>query len=83
MTQDEFNEKYKDYIPEGWHGLEFDKEEVTSFLDGVIDVFKRIDGFEIHQIKMKLGNARFYTNLNNSDMQFAIESAINNIIKTN
>ena len=33
MDANEFNEKYKLYIPEGWYGLGFNIPEVTDFLD--------------------------------------------------
>jgi hypothetical protein len=33
MTSQEFNEKYKLYIPEGWYGLGFNIPEVTYYLD--------------------------------------------------
>ena len=33
MTSREFNEKYKEHIPQGWYGLSFDILEVTEYLD--------------------------------------------------
>ena len=88
MTQKEFNEKYKQYIPEGWFGLEFDIPKVTEYLDSIMeDGLLNLPGFEIHQIKLKFGMCRFYfeTALPNKKMQFIIEMGIeqevNNIIK--
>ena len=88
MTQKEFNEKYKQYIPEGWYGLEFDIPEVTDYLDSImVDGLTNLPGFEINQIKLKFGMCRFYfeTTLPNKKMQFIIEMGIeqevNNIIK--
>ena len=36
MTAEEFNEKYKQYIPEGWYGLGFNISDVTDYLDKVM-----------------------------------------------
>ena len=61
MTQKEFNEKYKQYIPEGWGGLEFDIPEVTDFINSIMeDGLTNLPGFELHQIKLKFGMCRFY-----------------------
>ena len=64
MTQNEFNKKYKANIPEGYWGLEFDIEPVTDYLDHEISMIIKDHGdLQIHQIKLKFGKARFYTNL--------------------
>ncbi len=87
MTQQEFNEKYKQYIPEGWYGLSFDIPEVTEYLDGVMQDLITIPGFELHQIKLKFNMARFYfdTKWNNKHLEaalmFHIENKINEIVK--
>lgn len=88
MTAQEFNTKYKQYIPEGWYGLEFDLPKVTEYLNSVIeDGLCIIPGFEIHQIKLKFGMARFYFTTNIKDkhlegaLEFHIEEKINEIIK--
>ena len=60
MTADNFNKKYKQYIPEGWYGLEFDIPVVTDYLDKVMQDLITIPGFELHQIKLKFGGIRFY-----------------------
>ena len=68
MTAEQFNKKYKQYIPEGWYGLEFDVPKVTEYLNGILeDGLVHIPGFEIHQIKLKFQMARFYfeTNMKN------------------
>ena len=46
MTAQEFNDKYKDYIEEGFCGLSFDIEPVTKFLDKLFQYLTRIPGFE-------------------------------------
>lgn len=87
MTADEFNEKYKQYIPDGWSGLQFDIPEVTTYLDGVMQDLITIPGFELNQIKMKFGMARFYFDTKWVDKQLetaleiSIENKINEIVK--
>lgn len=74
MTQREFNEKYKQWIPSGWGGLEFEVDEVTEYLDLVMQDMTLIPGFELHQIKMKFDWPRFYftTGFKNKDTELAI-----------
>ena len=87
MTQQEFNEKYKQYIPEGWYGLSFDIPEVTIYLDGVMQDLITIPGFYLTQVKLKFNMARFYfaTNMKEEHLKLAIELAIekkiNEIVK--
>ena len=89
MTADNFNEKYKQYIPEGWYGLGFDIPVVTEYLDEVLQDLITIPGFELHQIKLKFGTARFYwiTDWKNkhleSAIEFKFEEQINKLIKDN
>ena len=74
MTQNEFNEKYKQWIPEGWSGLDFDKPEVTEYMDKTMQDMVLIPGFELHQIKMKWDWPRFYftTGFKNKTLELAI-----------
>jgi hypothetical protein len=87
MTANEFNEKYKPYIPEGWYGLGFDISEVTNYLDKVMEDLVMIPGFELHQVKLKFNTARFYfeTNWKNkgleAELQYKIEGEINKLVK--
>ena len=87
MTQQEFNEKYKQYIPEGWYGLSFDIPEVTEYLDGVMQDLITMPEFELKQIKLKFNMARFYFNTSWEQkhlelaLQSRIENKINEIIK--
>ena len=87
MTANEFNEKYKPYIPEGWYGLGFDISEVTDYLDKEMEDLILIPGFELHQIKLKFNMARFYFETNWKDkslegvLMFKIESRINELVK--
>jgi len=88
MTAYEFNTKYKQYIPEGWYGLEFDIPPVTEYLDKIMkDLFITIPGFELHQVKLKFNMARFYFETNMKDKSLEallgnkIESKINELVK--
>jgi hypothetical protein len=78
MTAQEFNEKYKQYIPKGWYGLSFNTPSVTEYLDTVMEDLITIPGFELHQIKMKFGMARFYfgTSWKQKHLEAALEIKI-------
>ena len=87
MTQQEFNLKYKQWIPQGWSGLDFDMPQVTEYLDQVMQDLVLIPGFELHQIKMKFDWPRFYfaTDFKDKGTELAIavkiQERINAIIK--
>jgi hypothetical protein len=87
MTAKEFNEKYKQYIPEGWYGLGFNIPEVTAYLDEVMQDLITIPGFELHQIKLKFNMARFYfdTKWNQKHLELylghGIEQKIDKLVK--
>lgn len=80
MTSTEFNEKYKDYLQEGFYGLNFNNPDVTKFLDNIFQDLITIPGFKYSQIKMKFGSARFYSTLK-SGLQYLIEGEIDKIFK--
>lgn len=81
MDANEFNEKYKLYIPEGWYGLGFNIPEVTDYLDKEMEDLILIPGFELHQVKLKFNMARFYFETNWKDKH--LESALQNKIEDN
>lgn len=87
MTADEFNEKYKAYIPEGYWGLEFDIPEVTAYIDSIMEGgLANIPGFKLHQVKLKFGMCRFYYECQlpvslQAVIEYKIEDEVNNIIK--
>ena len=87
MTQQEFNLKYKQWIPEGWSGLEFDVPQVTEYLDQVMQDLVLMPGFELHQIKLTFNMARFYfeTAWKRKELEggimIKVEERINAIIK--
>ena len=86
MTAEQFNEKYKQYIPKGWYGLEFDMTEVTEYLDKAMQDLITIPGFELHQIKLKFNMARFYFETNwkgkylEAALEYKIEDNINKMV---
>lgn len=63
MTNREFNEKYKDYIEEGFYGLSFNDPGVIKYLDKEFsEEIKNNAEFKICQIKLKFCTPRVYTN---------------------
>ena len=64
MTSKVFNNKYKNYIVEGFRGLEFDIPECTEYLDNKIqDIINEYPYFELKQIKVKFNWYCFVSNL--------------------
>ncbi len=80
MTEKQFNEKYKDYIEEGFDGLEFDIPAVTEYLDKIFTDLIKVEGFKYAQIKLKFGFARFYCEPRTIDTN-EIENNINVLVK--
>ena len=60
MTHEEFNKKYKDFLEEGFYGLEIEIPELTDWLDKKFQQFILKPGFQYSQIKDKFGMGRFY-----------------------
>lgn len=83
MTQNAFNIKYEQYLEEGFEkqGLQFDKPQVTEYLDKQFQTLININGFKYSQIKLKFGYPRVY--MRNVDIETinAIETDIHNIIQ--
>lgn len=79
MTAEQFNEKYKEYLEEGFYGLGFDNESVVNYLDDIFKDLILIPGFKYKQIKLKFGTARFYSTLS-SKLQYSIEETINDLV---
>lgn len=64
MNQQQFNEKYKDYIEEGYQGLCFDIPKCTEYLNKIFEnVIKTNPNFKFKQIKVKFNWYCFYSNL--------------------
>ena len=78
---------YKQWIPQGWSGLDFDVPQVTEYLDQVMQDLVLIPGFELHQIKLKFDWPRVYftTDFKDKGLELAIavkiQEQINAIIK--
>jgi hypothetical protein len=62
-TNEEFNDKYKDYIEEGHYGMSLEIPSVLAYVDQIFNDLIKIPGFKFSQIKTKYGLARVYTNL--------------------
>lgn len=61
MNTLEFNEKWKDYLEEGFYGLVIDHPEVIKYLDKEFEEETRINKeFSYSQIKLKFGFSRVY-----------------------
>ena len=63
MTENEFNEKYKEYLEEGHYGLAINTPSIIKYLDEMFQGLIKIPGFKYSQIKEKFSTSRFYTNL--------------------
>ena len=60
MTNQEFNNKYKDYIEPGFDGCELDNEEALNYLDNEFQELINIPDFKFSQIKSKFNWFCFY-----------------------
>lgn len=84
MTAQDFNEKYKEYLEEGFYGLIISVTSVVEFLDIIFDeVLTKIPGFKYQQIKTKFGEARLYTSIKSYDFTVMVEQKINKLLKEN
>ena len=82
MTTTEFNEKYKDYLEEGFYGLVINSENVIKFLDKIFQDLIKIPGFRYSQIKLKMGYTRVYLESVSGTMIFLITDEIDRILKS-
>ena len=82
MTNNEFNEKYKDYLEEGHYGLDLNNPSIIKYLDEMFQGLIKIPGFQYSQIKEKFGTSRCYTNLHQliGKPGFLIEREIENTL---
>ena len=62
-TNSDFNEFYKDYLEEGFYGMEIGVPSVVHYMNTVFKDLIKIPGFKYSQIKTKYGLPRVYTNL--------------------
>lgn len=84
MTVDEFNNKWKEHLVEGFEGLEFNdnNSRITQLLDDYFYLFNQINPmFRYFQIKMKFGMARVYIEGLPRRCMEIVEDAINQVMK--
>lgn len=76
MNRNDFNKKYKDYLPDRFDGLMLDNEEVVKYLDDEFTQLIKIDGFKYYQIKGKFNWFCFYADEVSSEKRQEIENKI-------
>jgi hypothetical protein len=81
MTEEEFDDKWKDYLEEGHYGLAISTPEVITYVDEEFEKLSLIPGFSFSQIKEKFGMARVYLAFGFSEEAYELENGINNIFK--
>ena len=79
MTHQEFNQKYKDFLEEGFYGLEIDIPELTDWLDEKFEQFILKPGFKYSQIKSKFNSGRFYCEGLTNEEIYEVEDYITNL----
>jgi hypothetical protein len=60
MTNIEFNNKYKDYLKDGFYGLSINIPELTKYLDEQFQEYIKKPDFVFYQIKSKFGFFKIY-----------------------
>lgn len=81
MTIDQFNNKYKDYLVEGYYGLDINNPQIIEFLDiEFLDLIMK-DNFKYYQIKEKFGMGRFYADGVSANELTEIENHITKLLK--
>lgn len=86
-TNEEFNNKYQDYLEELHWGMQIQVPAVLTYVDQIFQDLTEIPGFKYQQIKTKFGLARVYTNLEDimpfvgRIIQQELEEKINFILK--
>ena len=86
-TNEEFNNKYQDYLEELQWGMQIQVPAVLTYVDQIFQDLTEIPGFKYQQIKTKFGLARVYTNLEDimpfvgRIIQQELEEKINFILK--
>lgn len=81
LTCDDFNEKYKEYLEQGFEGLTISDNHVIMYLDKLFADLIKIEGFKYSQVKLKFGMVRFYGNNISHELCYAIEDKIADIIR--
>lgn len=80
MTQKQFNEKYKDFIEEGYSGMELINETLIWYIDKMMKTLIKIPGFKLYTITYKFGSYCFRSNQDNSTLDDFIECGIRDTV---
>lgn len=81
MTQKEFNEKYKDFIEEGYSGMELTNETLIWYIDKMMKTLVKIPEFKLYTITYKFGSYYFRSNQDNSTLDDFMECGIKDTAK--
>jgi len=84
MNNKEFNEKYVNYIEDGFEsqGLMISDGRVIDFLDEIFgEVLIHIPGFKYSQIKVKFNSSRIYVDNVPVTMTYWMEKSVNTILE--
>jgi hypothetical protein len=82
LTVKEFNEKWKDYLEEGFYGLQISVPHVIAYLDNIFEnELTKDPNFKYSQIKTKWNWVCFYSNAS-KEVNRKIEAIISEILKT-
>lgn len=84
MTTEEFNNKYKDYLVEGYYGCELGLEEALKYLNSKFQEYVKLPNFKYQQIKSKFYNFCFYaegiSNEEKSEVELELSKIYNNAL---
>ena len=82
MNKKQFNEKYKEFLTEGFYGLDIQDQEVIDYLDDIFgNVLVYLPNFKYQQIKEKWGYVRFYADVDSTNLLQTIEQKLTSILK--
>jgi hypothetical protein len=83
MTDEQFNDKYEQFLEKGHYGLDIGIPEFVEWLDQKFQEFIKVPGFSYSQIKAKFWMGRFYCK-NLLDWQIKeVEDKITELCKKN
>lgn len=81
MIPEEFNNKWKKHLAEGFYGLNIHNPSVTAYLDELFTILtKQYPDFTFYQIKTKFDSVRFYADNIPTELKFKIEKSIKEIL---
>ena len=78
-TSEQFNEKYKNYLENGFSGLQLGNEEVIEYLNKQFEELIKLPDFKYSQIKGKFNWFCFYCEGVSSEKRAEIENKIKEI----